>query len=190
MKKKAYKKEDRKTNRGTKGLIIVFTGDGKGKTSAALGIALRASGYGLKTLVIKFMKGPISSGEDEAVKKNPCIRIVRAGRGFYKILGDSLAPEAHKTAAEKGMRAAFEAVVSGRYSIVILDEINVAVFMKLIPFSKVKELIRAKPARLHLILTGRNASKALCRIADTVTEMKEVKHPFKKNIPAVRGIDY
>ncbi len=190
MKKKAYKKAVRKTAKLEKGLVIVFTGEGKGKTSAALGVALRASGYGLKTLIIKFMKGPISSGEDEAVKKNPCISIVKAGRGFYRILGDTLDPETHRAAAEKGMSAAFEAVASGRYDIVILDEINVAVFMKLVPSSEVKKLIRVKPARLHLILTGRNALKALCDRADMVTEMKEVKHPFKKNIPAIRGIDY
>lgn len=173
-----------------KGLVIVFTGDGKGKTSAALGIALRASGYGMRTFMLKFIKGPVRSGEDEALRKNRCIKMMSAGEGFYKILNDKLPPEIHKKAAREGLRTAARVIRSGKFDIVILDEINVALALGLISFSEVRRLIKGRPPTVHLVLTGRYAKKALIRLADLVTEMKEIKHPFTKNMPAVKGIDY
>ncbi|MEW5805756.1 MAG: cob(I)yrinic acid a,c-diamide adenosyltransferase [Acidobacteriota bacterium] len=176
--------------RKQRGLVVVFTGDGKGKTSAALGIALRGSGHRMKTCMIKFIKGTVPSGEDDAVKRIPEIKMLNAGKGFYRILGDRFSVDIHKQAAREGLKLASKAIKSLRYDIVILDEINVAVHLGLIPFSEVKRLIELKPSSLHLILTGRNARKALINLADMVTEMKEIKHPFKKKISAARGIDF
>lgn len=173
-----------------KGLIIIFTGNGKGKTSAALGVALRAGGYGYKTLMVKFIKGKKKYGEDFAVTKVPYINIISVGKGCYRILGDNLPSEKHKKAAWDGLQMAEKMLKSGKHDIVILDEVNVAISLGLLTFSQVKKLITSKPDHVHLILTGRNAPKGLVKIADLVTEMREIKHPFKKRILAIKGIDY
>lgn len=169
---------------------IIFTGNGKGKTSAALGVAVRAAGYGYKTLMVKFIKGTIHSGEDFTVKMLPFIRIIRAGRGFYKIMGDKRSPEEHRKAALKGLKLAAQLMRSKKYQLIILDEINVALSVGLLTFTQVKKFIKLKPEGIHLIMTGRNAPKGLVRMADMVTEMKEIKHPFQKGMPAAKGIDY
>lgn len=169
---------------------IIFTGDGKGKTSAALGVAVRAAGYGHKTLMVKFIKGTIKSGEDFTVKKLPFIRIIRAGKGFYKIMGDRLPPEEHRKAALNGLNLAAKMIKSKKYQLIILDEVNVALSVGLLTFTQVKKFIKSVPKGIHLIMTGRNAPKGLERMADMVTEMREIKHPFQKGIPAVQGIDY
>lgn len=179
-----------------KGLIIVFTGEGKGKTSAALGCALRALGHGWRVCVIQFFKGdwPVVYGELEMAKRlHPQLEVLQLGRGFVKIMGDKKPFEEHVEAAKAALELTKERVFSGQYDVVILDEINYALgYMdfKLIELEDVLELLRAKPPELHLILTGRNAHPEVIEIADLVTEMKEIKHPMKKGIPAQQGIDY
>lgn len=174
-----------------KGLTLVITGDGKGKTTSALGIALRAYGYDMKVCIIHFIKGDIHSGEFDAIKKmKPLIEEHFAGVGFYKIMGDKKDPTEHINAASEGMDLAFKKINSGDYDIIILDEINVAVQMALVDLDIVKELINSKPEFTHLVLTGRNAHSDIIELADTVTELKEVKHAMSKGIEAQKGIDY
>ena len=174
-----------------RGLIIVYTGGGKGKTTAALGAALRACGHGWKVFMVQFIKGPWRYGELEAAKRlAPDFEIVLAGKGFYKIRGDRLPEEVHRQAAEEGLALCREKIASGEYDLIILDEINVAVHEGLIPVGEVLALLDAKPEPLHLILTGRNAHPRIIERADLVTEMREVKHPYAQGIPAQRGIEY
>jgi cob(I)alamin adenosyltransferase len=179
-----------------KGLIIVFTGDGKGKTSAALGCAMRALGHGWKVLVIQFFKGdwPVVYGELELARRlHPQMEVLQLGRGFVKIMGDKKPFEEHLEAAKAAFELTREKVLSGQYDLIILDEINYALGyldFKLIELEDVLELLKAKPPELHLILTGRNAHPKVVELADLVTEMREVKHPMKRGIPAQQGIDY
>ena len=178
------------------GLIIVYTGDGKGKTSAALGAAMRALGHGWKVLMIQFFKGdwPVVYGELELAKRlHPQFEVLQLGRGFVKIMGDKKPFEEHVEAAQAALKLTRERIFSGQYDLVILDEINYALgYMdfKLIELEDVLELLRTKPPELHLILTGRNAHPKVVEMADLVTEMREIKHPMKKGIPAQQGIDY
>lgn len=182
--------------RKRKGLTIVYTGEGKGKTSAALGAAMRALGHGWRVLIIQFMKGdwPVVYGELEMAKRlQPQFEVLQLGRGFVKIMGDRKPFEEHVTAAQAAMALTKEKVFSGQYDVVILDEVNYALgYMdfKLIELEDVLELIRTKPPELHLILTGRNAHPKVVELADLVTEMREVKHPMKRGIPAQQGIDF
>jgi len=179
-----------------KGLIIVYTGDGKGKTSAALGCAMRALGHGMRVLMIQFFKGdwPVVYGELELAKRlHPQIEVLQLGRGFVKIMGDKKPFSEHVEAAKAALELTKERILSGRYDLIILDEINYALGylgFKLIELEDVLELLRAKPPELTLILTGRNAHPKVIELADLVTEMKEVKHPMKQGIPAQQGIDY
>ena len=179
-----------------KGLTIVYTGDGKGKTSAALGAAMRALGHGWRVLVIQFFKGdwPVVYGELELAKKlHPQFEVLQLGRGFVKIMGDKKPFAEHVEAAKAALALTKEKMFSGQYDMIILDEVNYALgYMdfRLIELEDVLELIRTKPPELHLILTGRNAHPAVIEAADLVTEMREVKHPMKKGIPAQQGVDY
>lgn len=173
------------------GLTLVITGDGKGKTTSALGIALRAYGYDMKVCIIHFIKGDIHSGEFDAIEHlKPNIEEHFAGIGFYKIMGDKKDPSEHIEAANAGMDLAFEKMNSGNYDIIILDEINVAVKMELLNVGRVIELIEKKPELMHLVLTGRNGHEKVIEMADTVTELKEVKHAMSKGIEPQKGIDY
>lgn len=174
-----------------RGLTLVITGDGKGKTTSALGIALRAYGYDMKVCIIHFIKGDIHSGEFDAIKKlEPNIEEHFAGVGFYKIMGDKKDPTEHIESATAGMDLAVEKMQSGDYDILILDEINVAVQLALVDVDKVLELIKTKPSLMHLVLTGRDAHEKVIELADTVTELKEVKHAMQKGIEPQKGIDY
>lgn len=178
------------------GLIIVYTGDGKGKTSAALGAAMRALGHGWKVLVIQFFKGdwPVVYGELELAKRlYPQFEVLQLGRGFVKIMGDKKPFDEHVEAAHAALQLTKERMESGQYDLVILDEVNYALGyldFKLIELKDVLELLRNKPPQMHMILTGRNAHPQVIEMADLVTEMKEIKHPMKKGIPAQQGIDY
>jgi cob(I)alamin adenosyltransferase len=174
------------------GLVLVYTGNGKGKTTAALGAALRAVGHGYKVAVIQFIKGPgFTYGEEHTAEHYiPNLEIIKKGKGYYKIRGDSLPEEVHRKAARDGLRLAEEKIVSGNYHIVILDEINIAVDKGLLSVEEVLGILDRKPTKVHVILTGRNAHPSLIERADLVTEMKEVKHPFQKGIKAQSGIDY
>ena len=173
------------------GLIIVNTGNGKGKTTAALGTGLRACGYGHKVLMIQFVKGPWKSGEQKAIKKlAPNFELVKTGKGFFKIMGDRLPEDEHKEAARLGLEFAKEKIASGEYDLVILDEINNAVADGLLTVEPLLELLDSKPYTQHIILTGRNAHPEVIRRAHLVTEMAEVKHPYQQGILAQKGIDF
>lgn len=173
-----------------KGLVIVYTGEGKGKTTAALGLVLRAAGYKRKCLIIQFGKKWFS-GELEAAKKlKPYVKFIQGGRGFVKILGDKLPFFEHKKAAEETLGILYKEVLSGNWDVVVADEIIGAVAGKLISLTKILQLIKHKPYRLDLVLTGRFAPQKLIDKADLATEMREIKHPFKKGILAKRGIDF
>lgn len=177
-------------DRHAHGLVLVYTGDGKGKTTAAFGLALRAAGRGLRVHVIQFIKGAMDTGEIEMIAKAlPLITVERVGKGFTWRRDVVPAFEDHVAAAREGLSRAREAVTAGDYQVVILDELNVALKKKLLPVGDVVAVLDARPASLHLVLTGRGAPPEILDRADLVTEMRCVKHPFQKGIPAQVGID-
>lgn len=179
-----------------RGLIVVYTGNGKGKTSASLGACLRALGHGWRVLVIQFFKGgwPVVFGELEMAKRlAPQFEVLQLGKGFVKHMGDRKPFEEHLAAAKDALRVAKEKITSGAYDLIILDEIIYAIDyagVQLVSVEEILGLLDAKPPALHLILTGRNAPQALIARADLVTEMEEIKHPWQQKIPAQAGIDY
>ncbi|MEA2089215.1 MAG: cob(I)yrinic acid a,c-diamide adenosyltransferase [Thermoproteota archaeon] len=170
------------------GLVQVYTGNGKGKTSAAFGLALRAIGRGFKVYIIQFVKGGFDYGELYIVDKLPNLKLKAFGRGRF--VTEKPPNKKDVKLSEEALALAKEVVKSGEYDIVILDEINVALNLKLVNLEKVLELIRNKPTHVELILTGRYAPKEIIEAANLVTEMKEVKHPFNKGYQARKGIEY
>ncbi|MGH9425275.1 MAG: cob(I)yrinic acid a,c-diamide adenosyltransferase [Terriglobia bacterium] len=169
-----------------KGLIIVHTGNGKGKTTAALGLALRAVGCGFRVAMIQFIKGKWKYGERDSAPRIG-LELIPMGQGFTW--------ESKDIEVDKAMmRAAWEECKvrahSGNYDLLIFDEINYVLGYGYLPVEEVVEVLRAKPPSLHIVLTGRNARPEIIEIADLVTEMKEIKHPFKKGIKAQRGIEF
>jgi len=176
---------------GKDGLVIVYTGNGKGKTTAALGLALRAVGYNHKICMIQFIKGSWPYGEMESVKRlEPEMEFIVAGKGFVGIIDDNSPREEHVKIAKEAINISKEKIQSGKYDIVILDEVNYAVNLGLIGVKDVLDLINSKPSGLNLVLTGNYAKDEIVSVADLVTEMKEVKHPFKSGIKAKKGIDF
>jgi cob(I)alamin adenosyltransferase len=174
-------------------LVIVFTGNGKGKTTAAMGLALRASGNKMRVRVIQFIKGSWKTGEVEAVKPlAPLFEIARAGLGFTidRLRDPRIEPDEHKAAAQAGLDDARQAIVSGDFAVVILDEILGAIKAQLVTTEQVIGLIDAKPPMLHLVLTGRDAPAEIIEAADLVTEMRLIKHPYAAGIIAQRGIEF
>jgi len=172
-----------------RGLVQIFTGDGKGKTSAALGVALRALGHNLRVHIIFFMKGSsYPYGEQQILPQLPNISFSSFGQDYF-VDPDNIKPE-EIDQARKGLAKAREVIHSGNYDVVILDEINVAVGWKLLELTEVLELIKNKPRNVELILTGRYADPRLIDAADLVTEMVKVKHPYDRGIKARGGIDY
>jgi cob(I)alamin adenosyltransferase len=172
-----------------KGLVIVHTGNGKGKTTAALGLGLRASGQGMRVLMIQFIKGSWKYGELKAPGFVPRFEIRPMGRGFVGLGGAE--PGAEDVAmARATLDLGRVEVLSNRWDVVILDEVNNAVDQKLIGVEEVLALLRDKPASVHLVLTGRNARPEVIEAADLVTEMKEVKHPYRNGVKAQRGIEF
>lgn len=175
----------------THGLVLVNTGDGKGKTTAALGLCVRAAGYQKKVKIVQFIKGTWKYGELEGIKLlAPYVDMVQKGKGFVGIVDDKEDISTHIRAAGEALDYAREEMLSGNYDIVILDEINVAVNLNLISVQDLMKLVDQKPPKLHLVLTGRNAPRELIDRADLVTEMREVKHPFQKGILAQQAVDY
>ncbi|MCA9827270.1 MAG: cob(I)yrinic acid a,c-diamide adenosyltransferase [Nitrosopumilus sp.] len=173
------------------GLTIVYTGKGKGKTTAALGIALRATGYGKKICMIQFIKGSWHYGEMDSSKRlEPEFEMIAVGKGFVGIIDDKNPREDHQKIAKEAVRISNEKIQSGKYDIVILDEINYAVNLGLIPVEDVLNIIKSKPQEVDLVLTGNYATDKVIEVSDLVTEMKEVKHPFRQGIKARRGIDF
>jgi cob(I)alamin adenosyltransferase len=175
----------------TKGLVIVYTGNGKGKTTAALGMALRAAGHGKRILIVQFIKNFQNYGELKFVKKCNCgIEIKTMGKGYVQIKGDKFPFEEHVKAAKQALKFAEDKILLKEYDIIVLDEINIALDKNLLTLAEVVELIQQKPPDLHLVLTGRNAPKKLIQLADLVSEVKEIKHPYKKGILAQKGVEY
>ena len=175
----------------TKGLILVHTGDGKGKTTAGLGLALRAWGSGLRVLILQFIKGGWKYGELEAIERlgqlDGRIEIRPLGLGLMRSDEDR---EKHIRAAAKALQESERMMVSGQYDLIIFDEINYAVKFGLISLDDVLALLDKKPDELHVLLTGRDARPELIERADLVTEMKLVKHPYQQGIKAQQGIEF
>jgi cob(I)alamin adenosyltransferase len=173
-----------------RGLIIVNTGPGKGKTTAAMGTALRAVGNGMKVLMLQFLKGSWHYGELDAVKAfGDNFVMKQMGRGFVKVGGAETDPEDVRL-VEEAWEEARQAINSGKWDLVILDEINYAISYRMLDPAKVVEALKQKPEQVHVILTGRNAHPTIVELADTVTEMKQVKHAYEKGVMAQRGIEY
>jgi len=172
----------------SQGMIQVYTGDGKGKTTAAVGLACRAVGHGYKVLIIQFIKGNIDYGELETARRlAPHLTIRPMGRGC-RISCESPDPEDVKLCYE-AMLYAQRAIAGGEYDIVVLDEINVAVDLGLLKKGEVLRLLDERPSHVELILTGRHAAQEIIDRADLVTEMKEIKHYYRKGIESRTGIE-
>ncbi len=171
-----------------KGLVQVYTGDGKGKTSAAFGLALRAVGRGFKVYVIQFIKGGFDYGELYVIDRLPNLTLKTFGRG--KFITSKQPEKEDIKLANDALKLAKEIVKSGESDVVILDEINVAIDLKLVDLEEVLIMIHKKPSHVELVLTGRNAPEKILELADLITEMKEIKHPFKKGQQARIGIEY
>jgi cob(I)alamin adenosyltransferase len=181
----------RRWNAVSKGLTIVFTGNGKGKTSAALGIALRASGHKLYVSIVQFIKGSMPTGETSAVDRlKPEVELISLGKGFVNYGKSGTPMQEHRLAAQEALAAARQRMLSGSWDIVILDEVNTALSLGLIGLNDILELIAKKPIKLHLVLTGRDAHPAVIEAADLVTEMRNIKHPYDKGVSALQGIDF
>jgi len=173
------------------GLIVVITGGGKGKTTSALGIALRAAGHNMKVCIIEFMKGDMYSGEIDGIKRlSPNVELHVTGKGFCGIRGNPYPFKEHRANAQEAIKLAMERMLSGDFDIMILDEINNALKLKLVDLPQVLELIDAKPPLMHIVLTGRDAHQDVIARAHTVTEMKEIKHAYRQGIEPQKGIDY
>jgi len=170
-------------------LIQVYTGDGKGKTTAAIGQALRTIGHGNKVLVVQFMKGK-KYGEVLAAEKylSDHLMMIQSGLDSF-VMKNNPAPVDIEL-ARQGLNLAKKAMVSGEYQMIILDEINVALDFKLIPIEEVVEMIQTKPAPLDLVLTGRYAPAEIIALADTVSEIKEIKHHYTQGIKEKAGIEF
>jgi cob(I)alamin adenosyltransferase len=170
----------------SKGYVQIYTGDGKGKTTAALGLALRAAGYGMKTYIGQFMKGR-HYGELDALRDHPCITIEQFG-GTDCIRREEVTAE-HAAQARRGLARARDAMLSGNYDIVVLDEINIALRFGLLAAEEVLALLDERPPNVEVVLTGRRAPPELIARADLVTEMREVKHYYQRQVAARRGIE-
>jgi cob(I)alamin adenosyltransferase len=168
------------------GYVQVYTGDGKGKTTAALGLALRASGHGLRTYIGQFMKGQ-RYGELDALRDHPLITIEQYG-DVRCIRREEVTPE-HVARAHRGLERAREAMRSGQYDIVVLDEVNVTIWFGLLAVGEVLALLDQRPEHVEMILTGRRAPQELIERADLVTEMREVKHYYQQGVMARQGIE-
>ena len=176
------------TEKNRTGLVQIFTGNGKGKTTAALGTALRAVGHGLRTYIVFFMKGEFPYGERTILSQLPNIEV--ASFGSLEFCNPQQVKPEEIEQAEKALANVRKAMLSGNYDLVVLDEVDVAVAFKLIAVDEVVKLIKDKPPNVELIITGRYADDKLIEMADLVTEMVKIKHPFDKGIKARKGIEY
>lgn len=173
------------------GLLIVYTGDGKGKTTAALGMCVRAVGYNWNICLIQFVKGSWKYGELKGLKRlEPNVELHVIGEGFVGILDDDKSFEEHREAARKGVQLALEKIRLGSYQLVILDELNVAFSLGLVTQDELEEILNSRGPLQNLVFTGRGASDWLKEKADLVTEMREIKHPYQKGILAQKGVDW
>ncbi len=175
------------TNRRSR--ILIFTGDGKGKTTAALGMALRASGHGMRTLILQFMKADDTVGELAGLRYLPRVEVIQMGRGFVPSPTSPAFPE-HRQAAFHALEKAAEALRSKKYDLMILDEICTAMDKGLITEDQIMNLLEESGELSCLVLTGRGASQRLIAEADTVTEMRNLKHGLSQGIGAQKGVEY
>ena len=179
------------TAHSEEGIVVVYTGKGKGKTTAALGIVLRAVGHGHRVGMIQFIKGEWYYGELTSSKRlEPEFELIVAGKGFVGIIDDEHPIEDHRLAATEAVSVAKKKLLSGIYDVMILDEINYALNLNLIALEDVIDVIKCRSKRTSLVLTGNYARREVLELADLVTEMKEVKHPYSRGIKAKKGIDY
>ncbi len=172
----------------SKGLVQIFTGDGRGKTSAALGTILRALGHGMHVCVIQFMKGGFPYGEKKILEQLPNVKLATFGQKTF--VDPKNVKEKERLEAKRALDAACEAIRCGQHDLVVLDEINVAAAWNLVDVEQVAKIIREKPNNVELILTGRYAPATLIDLADLITIMVNVKHPYDKGIGARKGIEY
>jgi len=170
----------------SQGYVQVYTGDGKGKTTAALGLALRASGHGLRTYVGQFMKGQ-DYGELDALHENPYVTIEQYGD--VRCIHREEVTSNHVMQAHRGLERVREAMLSGQYDIVVLDEVNVAIWFGVLAVDEVLALLDERPEQVEVVLTGRRAPQELIERADLVTEMREVKHYYQQGVLARKGIE-
>jgi cob(I)alamin adenosyltransferase len=181
----------RLTPKEKKGLVVVITGNGKGKTTTALGIGVRACGHQMRVSIIQFMKGDLYSGEWDGVRRMDCpIELIPTGKGFCGIQGNPYPFQEHRRNAQEAIELARQRIDSGEVELLILDEINNALHLKLVDLEQVLEIIKLKPPSMHLILTGRDAHPKVIELADSVSEVVEIKHPYQKGIEPQPGIDY
>jgi len=174
-----------------KGLVICYTGDGKGKTTAALGMCVRATGYNLRTLICQFIKGSWHYGELDGIKRlAPYVELQQKGEGFVGIVDDKKPREVHREAAVKALAEVRTDLLSGEWDIVILDEVFIGCQLGFLTAEDLLSLMRDRPANVHLVMTGRGAPAEVLDAADLVTEMREIKHPFQKGELAQKGIDF
>lgn len=174
-----------------RGLVVVITGNGKGKTTSAMGMVLRATGHGLKSCIVQFMKGDLYSGEWDGVKRlGGLVELHATGKGFCGLGGNPYSREEHRANAQTAIALARGKMLSGSFDLIVLDEINNALQHQLVDLDQVLALIDTRPERLHLILTGRNALPEIIERADTVSEVHEIKHAYRQQIEPQPGIDY
>jgi cob(I)alamin adenosyltransferase len=181
---------DRLEPQERRGLVVVITGHGKGKTTSALGMALRACGHGMRVCIIQFMKGDLYAGEWDGVKKLDCaIELHATGKGFCGIQGNPYPYAEHRANAQDAIDLVREKI-AGDYDLLVLDEINNALRLKLVDLEQVLEILAARPSRMHLVLTGRDAHPRVIELADTVSEVHEIKHAYRRGIEPQPGVDY
>jgi len=169
-----------------RGLLLVNTGNGKGKSTAAFGVAFRAIGHGLTVSIIQFIKGKWKTGEMESARRLG-LELMPMGKGFT---WESKNIEEDKELMRQAWTIASEKILSGNYDLIILDELNYVLGYGYIPVDDVVRMLRSRPPYVHVVLTGRNAPDEILAIADCVTEMRDIKHPYRSGIPAQRGIDF
>ena len=173
------------------GLVVVITGHGKGKTTSALGMVLRAVGHGLKVGIIQFMKGDMYAGEWDGLKRlGDDVELFSTGKGFCGILGNPYSREEHRENAQYAINLAKEKIEQQAYDLLILDEINNARQLKLVDTEQIIELLKMRPDMMHMVLTGRDAHPDIIELADTVSEVNEIKNAYRKDIEPQPGIDY
>ena len=173
------------------GLIVIITGNGKGKTTSAMGMALRGCGHGLKTIIVQFMKGDLYSGEWDGVKNlEPLVKLYHTGKGFCGIEGNPYPHSEHRRNAQDALQLISDILHADDCDTLILDEVNNALQLKLIDLEQVKDILARRPEHMHIVLTGRDAHPELIELADTVSEVREIKHAYRKEIEPQPGIDF
>jgi len=184
-------KVDKLKPREPQGLVVVITGNGKGKTTSAMGMVLRAAGHGLRSCIIQFMKGDLYSGEWDGVKLlGGLVELHATGKGFCGIRGNPYSRDEHRANAQSAIALASEKLLSGDFDLLVLDEINNAVKLRLVDLEQLLALLEARPAQVHLVLTGRYAAPEIIERAHTVSEVNEIKHAYRQQIEPQPGIDY